>query len=153
MASSQFSKRRADAVAQELDVGLDVGICHACLCFVTFALDDSPAALSGQVRRMTPILWAEGLEAPALAAARRACERGVRDAHVALADLEQNGGRSATARAHRAEACSRARPANADGDAPRSDEARPSVGGSSVSELIGRSRWTSARSATDLSAE
>lgn len=99
MAPSRFSKRRADLVAQKLDVGLDVGICHACLCFVTFALDDSPPALSGQVRRMTPILWAEGLEAPALAAARRACERGVRDAHVALADLEQNGGRSATARA------------------------------------------------------
>jgi hypothetical protein len=99
MAPSRFSKSRADAVAQELDVGLDVGICHACLCFVTFALDDSPPALSGQVRRMTPILWAEGLEVPALAAARRACDRGVRDAHVALADLEQNGGRSATARA------------------------------------------------------
>jgi len=99
MARSTFSKRRADAVARELDVGLDVGICHACLCFVTFALDDSPAALSGQVRRMTPILWSEGLAEPALAAARRACDRGIRDAHAALVDLEEHGGRSATARA------------------------------------------------------
>jgi hypothetical protein len=99
MAPSTFSKRRADAVARELDVGLDVGICHACLSLVSFALDDPPATLSGHVRRMTPILWDEGLAEPALAAARRARDRGVRDGSAALTDLELNGGRSATARA------------------------------------------------------
>jgi len=48
--------------------------------------------------RMTPWLWDEGLAEHALAAVRRACERGVVDADVALADLELKGGRSTTAR-------------------------------------------------------
>ena len=48
---------------------------------------------------MTPVLWAEGLAEPALAAVRRARDRGVPDAHAALADLERNGGRSSVARA------------------------------------------------------
>ncbi|MGZ8717185.1 MAG: hypothetical protein ACXWYO_08760 [Gaiellaceae bacterium] len=95
-----FPQRRADAVASELEVDLDGGICHACLSFVSFALDEGdPAELRRQVRRMTPALWEDGLAAQALAAVRRACERGVHDANAALADLELSGGRSATARA------------------------------------------------------
>jgi hypothetical protein len=95
-----FPRKRAEAVAKELDLSLDGGICHACLSFVSFALDDgTPAEISGKVRQMTPVLWLDGLEEQALAAARQACERGVHDAEAALADLELNGGRSATARA------------------------------------------------------
>lgn len=48
---------------------------------------------------MTPDLWHDGLAEPALAAVRRACERGVLHAPAALADLEQNGARSPVARA------------------------------------------------------
>jgi hypothetical protein len=97
--SRLFSQLRAVAVARELDLDLDGGICHACLSFVSFALDDDPAELTRQVRHMTPDLWDDGLAAQALAAARDACERGVHDANAALADLELSGGRSVTARA------------------------------------------------------
>ena len=95
-----FPRNRAEAVAKQLELSLDGGICHACLSFVSFALDDgTPAEISGTVRQMTPVLWGDGLEEQALAAARQACERGVHDAAAALADLELKGGRSATARA------------------------------------------------------
>jgi hypothetical protein len=83
-----------------LDLDLDAGICHACLSFVSFALDGGDAAeIARQVRRITPDLWAEGLAELALGSVRRACERGVLDAHAALDDLERNAGRSRTARA------------------------------------------------------
>lgn len=94
-----FPKPLADALAAELDLDLDVGVCHACLSFVSFALDDGdPAAISREVRRVTRDLWADGLADPALAAVRRACERRVPNAEAALADLEGRGGTSAVAR-------------------------------------------------------
>jgi len=90
---------RADALAAALDLSDDIPVCEACLSFVSFALDDGdPSEIAGQTRRMTPILWAEGLAEPALAAVRRASDLGVRDAQAGLADLEQNGGRSWAAR-------------------------------------------------------
>jgi hypothetical protein len=96
---SRFPPRRADAVAKALDLDVNVGICHACLSFVSFALDDgNPAKVRGELMRMTPWLWDEGLAEHALAAVRRASEHGVLDADVALADLELKGGRSTTAR-------------------------------------------------------
>src|ERR1035437_463703 len=51
----RYPRRRADVVAKELELDLNaVGICHACLCFVSFALDDdSPHKLNGELRRMT----------------------------------------------------------------------------------------------------
>ena len=99
MSTPTFAKRRADAVAAALELDLDMGICHACLSFVSFALDDgNPAEIAGATRRMTPWLWDEGLADQALAAVRRACDRGVPDAHAALADLELKAGRSAVAR-------------------------------------------------------
>jgi hypothetical protein len=95
-----FPQTRADALVRELDVGLDGGICHACLSFVSFALDDGdPSEISHWLRRMTPDMWADGLSEQALAAVRRACERGVGDAPAALAGLERRGGRSSVARA------------------------------------------------------
>ena len=94
-----FSEVRAHAVARQLDVGLD-GICFACLGMVSMALDSGDrSAVVREVRRMTPDLWADGLEEPALAAVRRAVELGVPDADAALDDLELGGGESCTARA------------------------------------------------------
>jgi hypothetical protein len=89
---------RADALATMLDLDLDGGICHACLSFVSFALDEGdPREISRQIRRITPDLWADGLAGPALSAVRRAYEIGVPDAEAALADLERRGGRSSVA--------------------------------------------------------
>jgi hypothetical protein len=91
---------RADALAAMLDLSLDTGVCYACLSFVSIALDKGdPAEIRRELRRMTPDLWADGLAEPAIAAARRACERGVVDADAALADLQRHGGRSPVARA------------------------------------------------------
>jgi hypothetical protein len=68
-------------------LGLDVDrlpICQACLCLVETKRD---------AVTMTPHIWEEGLREPALEAVRRLGD------DAALADLETNGGRSATARA------------------------------------------------------
>ena len=86
---------------RSLDLDLDgVGICHACLSFVSFPLDrgDVREARSS-ARRMTPDLWEEGLAGPAFAAVRAARDAGVVGAEEALADLERLGGHSAVARA------------------------------------------------------
>jgi hypothetical protein len=69
----------------DLDLDVDrIGICQACLSLVS---------TPGDARKMTPILWEEGLREPALAAVRKLGDES------ALADLETNGGRSKTARA------------------------------------------------------
>jgi hypothetical protein len=95
-----LSKARAERLVRELELDLDRGICHACLSFVSFAMDDgTPAQITGEVTRMTPYLWDDGLSVQAFEAVQRACAAGVRDAEEALADLEDKGGRSATARA------------------------------------------------------
>ena len=75
-------------------------ICLACLSIVAFALDDCDRhEIQGRLMQMTVPLWEEGLAEPAIAAVREACDRGVRDAPAALADLERNGGRTPIARA------------------------------------------------------
>jgi hypothetical protein len=94
-----FPQRRADALATMLELDLDASVCRACLSFVSLALDEGdPGEIARQIRRMTPALWDDGLARPALAAVRRACEFGVRDAEAALADLERHRGRSSVAR-------------------------------------------------------
>jgi hypothetical protein len=96
----RIQQARADALAAALDLGPDIPVCHACLSFVSFALDDGDRAeIARQARRMTPVLWAEGLAEPALAAVERARDLGVPDAQAGLADLERSGGRSSIARA------------------------------------------------------
>jgi hypothetical protein len=96
----RLSRGRADALAAELDIGLDVGICYACLSFVSCALQrGDPVEIARETRSVTRDLWAEGLADPALTAAERACARGLPGAQEALADLEVNGGRSPVARA------------------------------------------------------
>lgn len=98
--AKKLSQQQAEAVARVLDVGLEAPICLACLSFVSMAVDKGdPKDVAAQVRRITPELWVEGLEGPALAAARRAVAAGVPGAQQALADLERKGGRSPVARA------------------------------------------------------
>lgn len=95
-----LSTVRADAIAARLELDLDDGICHACLSFVSFAIDDGDEReVRGWVRRMTPDIWSDGLDAQAFAAVRKACDAGVADSEQALADLEAKGGRSVVARA------------------------------------------------------
>jgi hypothetical protein len=86
-------------VAAHLDLDLDC-VCHACLCVVSFALEGGdPGEIADALARMTPDLWADGLEGRALAAATRACELDVPNAFDALADLERRGATSIVARA------------------------------------------------------
>jgi hypothetical protein len=97
----RFSLARARAFVAHLDV--DVGrarVCLACLTFVSWPLQDGDEREAvSWARRLTPDLWAEGLEEYALSLVREACDRGVADAEAALGELELKAGRSAVARA------------------------------------------------------
>jgi len=87
------------SVFESLDVDR-IGICQACLSFVSMPLADGDLkSAKREARKMAPILWDEGLAEPALAALRRAAAERIDGADRALADLEDNAGRSATARA------------------------------------------------------
>ena len=93
-----LSATRAQAFVAQLELTL-AGVCLACLSFVSFPLGDGDEReVARQLRAMTPELWADGLDAQAVAAVRAACARGVRDGPAALADLESVGPRSAVAR-------------------------------------------------------
>jgi hypothetical protein len=87
-----------EVVAQlDLERALDA-VCHACLSFVSFPLDDGDLHETRRAaREFTPILWEEGLEEPARDALARASELGASDAAVALADVEAVGPRSKVA--------------------------------------------------------
>ena len=95
---SRFSQARADAFADRLDLGLDTGVCCACLSFVCMAMDGGdPSKIRREVRRMSPELWMDGLAEPTLEAVRTAQRRGDPDAGAALEELERRGGRSTVA--------------------------------------------------------
>jgi hypothetical protein len=95
----RLTQSQADALAERLELDLEQGICHACLSFVSFALDDGePREIARQVRSITPDLWREGLEEQALAAVARARTLGVPGAGEALVELELRGGSSIVAR-------------------------------------------------------
>src|SRR4051812_31531481 len=86
----------ADALADALELDVhDTGICLACLCSVSFALDKGDE--SG-IRRATsyfaPALWAEGLALPARRALERARVNSVPNAEEAIAEIERRGARS-----------------------------------------------------------
>jgi hypothetical protein len=85
----------AHKIARELDLDVhDIGVCLACLSFVSFAIDAGDTReIKLWTNRMTPDLWAEGLEQPAKLALKRAGQ------YEALADVERNGGHSHVARA------------------------------------------------------
>jgi hypothetical protein len=92
---------RARKLAAALDLDVDtLPICHMCLFDVAMAVDhDSEPQIRGALVRITPDLWAEGLEAPAREAVEEARRRGVADADRALADLDAGGARTTVARA------------------------------------------------------
>ncbi|MHB8643299.1 MAG: hypothetical protein ACYDA3_10485 [Gaiellaceae bacterium] len=92
---------RARKLAAALDLDVDtLPICHLCLFDVAMAVDhDSEPQIRGALVRITPDLWAEGLEAPAREALVDAQRRGVADAGRALAELDAAGPRTTIARA------------------------------------------------------
>jgi hypothetical protein len=100
-AATVLDRKRADAVAATLDIDVhETGICLPCLSFVSFPLDrGEQSKVRGAEREFTPILWDEGLAEPARAALERACERGVRNADRALADVDRAGAKTPIARA------------------------------------------------------
>jgi hypothetical protein len=96
-----ISSEAATDLATQLDLDVDeVGICHACLSFVSFPQRDGDER---ETRRATnefaPILWDEGLEAPVRAALERARAAGVTQAEAASRDIDARGGRSITVKA------------------------------------------------------
>ena len=96
-----LSELRATALAErlELDV-MTVGVCLPCLSFAAFPLEAGDEGTARrEARRLTPILWEEGLELPTLLALERARRDGVRDTAGAIEDVRMNGPHSATARA------------------------------------------------------
>lgn len=96
-----LSDLRATVLADrlELDV-MTVGVCLACLSFAAFPLDAGDERTARrEARRLTPILWEEGLELPTLLALERAKRDGVRDAAEAVEDVGRNGAYSAVVRA------------------------------------------------------
>ena len=83
----------------ELDVD-DLAICHACLSFVSFAIDSGDEKkVAGSITRMAPDLWAEGLAQPVRLALRRAQEHEVANAEEAIAAVDRSGPRSQVVRA------------------------------------------------------
>jgi hypothetical protein len=87
------------ADALELDVD-DLAICHACLSFVSFAIDSGDERkVAGSITRMAPDLWAEGLSQPVRLALERARKLGVANAEQAIASVAESGPRSQVARA------------------------------------------------------
>ena len=96
-----LTAKRAVELAAKLGIDVyETEICLPCLSIVAFPLDegDEPKTRGATVS-MTPHLWAEGLELPARLALERARARGVKDADLALADVEQAGARTTIARA------------------------------------------------------
>jgi hypothetical protein len=95
-----FSDLRARALAARLDIDVDeIGICQACLSFVSFAIESGDACeIRRWTREVTPWLWDEGLALPLQASLERARRDGVPDAEAAIRDLVLNGSDGATAR-------------------------------------------------------
>jgi hypothetical protein len=91
----------ANALAARLDLDLDsIGICLACLSFVSMALDSGDER---EVRRavnyFAPALWEEGLALPVRAALERASKAGDKEAETAIAELAERGARSSLVKA------------------------------------------------------
>jgi hypothetical protein len=91
----------ANELASELELDVDhVGVCHACLCVVSFAIEKGDdREIRRETNRMTPDLWADGLALPAQVALEQARRAGVANAEEALADVLERGPRSTIAKA------------------------------------------------------
>jgi|SRR5688500_17769251 len=78
----------------ELDV-MTSGVCLACLTFVAFPLDSGDERTARrEARKLTPDLWAEGLELTVLVALETAKRDGVTGAKEAIADVQLRGHRA-----------------------------------------------------------
>jgi len=66
-----------DELAARLDLDVDdIGICLACLSFVSFAIDSGDTReIARATKKIAPDLWAEGLEQPVRMALKRAGAR------------------------------------------------------------------------------
>lgn len=99
--ASSISSEDAAELAGRLQLDLDdIGICHACLSFVSMPLgwgDEREARRA--TFAITPDLWEEGLAEPARLALERARVEGIPRAEAGLADVNARQGRSVTARA------------------------------------------------------
>jgi hypothetical protein len=95
------TRAEADALADALELDVDdLAICHACLSFVSFAIDSgNERKVAGSITRMAPDLWAEGLSQPVRLALERARKLGVANAEQAIASVAESGPRSQVARA------------------------------------------------------
>jgi hypothetical protein len=75
----------------ELDV-MTAGVCLPCLTFVAFPLDlGDEREARREARKLTPILWQEGLELTVLVALETARRDGVAGAEEAIADVQRRG--------------------------------------------------------------
>jgi hypothetical protein len=96
-----MTREEAAKLATELDLDLDdMGICLACLSFVSMAIDrGDERKVAGEITYIAPYLWDEGLAQPVRMSLRRAEERGVANASEAIAEVREKGPRSRTVRA------------------------------------------------------
>jgi len=90
------TRAAADELAAQLDLDVDdLAICHACLSFVSFAIDSGDdREVTSWTRRIAPDLWAEGLAEPVRMALGRARERRVANAEAAIRSIDEKGPRS-----------------------------------------------------------
>jgi hypothetical protein len=100
VARQGLPKNRAERLAAELEIGLDRGICMACLSIVSWSMrTGTPAEVRSELFAVTPTLWYEGLAEVAVEAIQKAVEAGVPDAEAALSEIEARQARSGVARA------------------------------------------------------
>jgi hypothetical protein len=99
--ASVITREAAAELASRLDLDVnEVGICHACLSFVSFPLRDGDERETARATaEFAPILWDEGLAEPATSALERAQAAGIAHADAGLADIQARKGRSVTAKA------------------------------------------------------
>jgi hypothetical protein len=99
--ASAITREAAAELAARLELDVDeVGICHACLSFVSFPLRDGDERETRRaLAEFAPILWDEGLAEAAVSALERAVADGLPDAEAALADVQARQGRSVTVKA------------------------------------------------------
>ena len=92
----RLTRQEVEELAVALDVKLnDVGVCHACLTFVSIPLDRGrEQEAAREARRLAPEFWAEGLALPVQAALERARKRSVPGAAAAIEEVAERGPRA-----------------------------------------------------------
>ena len=95
-----MTRTEAAALAAELELDVDdIAICHACLSFVSLAIDSGDERkVAGSITSMAPDLWAEGLAQPVRLALERARKLGVANAEEAIVTVDKSGPRSPVVR-------------------------------------------------------